>query len=124
MVSIYNDDLTTPKSRAPYFIEVYRCVKADHHCDTNTGYYAVPLNKTGIDIVVPDLRNNYRDPHSEQKFYKYVVYNHTSCKCGKSPDERKPNETIATGKIFCDVFFSFIVILMLQKWCVSFYQAQ
>ena len=36
-----------------------------------------------IEIVVPDLTNKHRDPNNGNKFYKYVVYNHTSCQCGK-----------------------------------------
>ena len=101
MVSIYNNNFTTPESRVPYFIEVYRCVEADSNCAAQE--YPVPLNKTEIEIVVPDLTNSCRDPLIK-KFYKYVVYNHTSCKCGKldkkktlQESESKIRETRMTG---------------------------
>ena len=98
MISIYNDKFTTPGSRVPYFIEVYRCVEADQNCHSNE--YPVPSNKTEIEIVVPDLTNTYRDP-LKKLFYKYVVYNHTTCKCGKL-EERKLYEEIKDneGKIW------------------------
>ena len=36
-----------------------------------------------IEIVVPDIANGKdRDSSDKKKFYKYVVYNHTSCTCG------------------------------------------
>ncbi len=38
-----------------------------------------------IEIVVPDLANNDPDPN-KHKWYKYVVYSHTSCKCGDLKD--------------------------------------
>ena len=85
MISIYNDNFTTPESRVPYFIKVYRCVEADPNCGSNK--YPVPSNKTEIEIVVPDLTNSYRDL-IKKKFYKYVVYNHTSCKCGKLKERK------------------------------------
>ncbi len=44
--------------------------------------YPVPKDKPGkFEIVVPDLSNTYRDGN-KPKFHRYVVYNHTSCKCG------------------------------------------
>ena len=84
MVSIYNDDFTTPLSRPQYFIEVYRCVEVFFgECSSSGRYgYPVPIKTAEIKIVVPDITNNDRDPSSEKKFYKYVVYNHTSCECG------------------------------------------
>ena len=99
MISIYNDNFTTPESRVPYFIAVYRCVEADHNCPTNNKTYPVQSNKTEIEIVVPDLTNSYRDP-LKKKFYKYLVYNHISCKCGKL-EERKLYKRIQNneGKI-------------------------
>ena len=42
-----------------------------------------------IGIVIPDITNKDRDPSSKKKFYKYVVYNHTSCTCGKLEDRWK-----------------------------------
>ena len=39
-----------------------------------------------IEIVVPDTSN-------KTKFYSYVIYNHTSCKCGKE-NERKERKLI------------------------------
>ena len=84
MVSIYNDNFTTPDSRVPYFIEVYRCVDAaDCSNSSPKPQYPVPLNMTEIEIVVPGLTNNYQDLQTKPKFYKYVVYNHTTCKCGQ-----------------------------------------
>ena len=94
VISIYNNDFTTPPSRFPYFIEVYRCVKGNYDCTISTGYYPVPLKKETIEIVVPHLTNNDRDPKNLPKFYKYVVYNHTACKCGNSADDRTPKKTI------------------------------
>ena len=91
MVSIYNDNFTTPESRYPYFIEVYRCVKVElskYFSSCKTDKYPVQANMTRIEIVVPDLTNNERDPSKTNKFYKYIVFNHTSCKCG-SLSERK-----------------------------------
>ena len=98
MISIYNDDFTTKESRIPYFIEVYRCVEADR-CSSGPNGYPVPSNKTEIEIVVPDLTNNHRG--GPKLFYKYVVYNHTSCKCGTS-EERKNSVKIENeiGKIW------------------------
>jgi hypothetical protein len=94
VISIYNNDFTTPPSRFPYFIEVYRCVKGNDKCSSITGnVYPVPLKKETIEIVVPDLTNNDRDPNNLPKFYKYVVYNHTACKCVKLADDRSPKET-------------------------------
>ena len=94
MISIYNDNFTTPESRVPYCIEVYRCVEADH-CRSKE--YPVPSNKTEIEIVVPDLTNSYRDP-MKKNFYKYLVYNHTSCKCGEL-EERKLYKAIHNNKV-------------------------
>ena len=99
VVSIYNNDFTTPESKVPYFIEVYRCVVADHTCSSDKKPYPVPSKKTEIEIVVPDLTNRYRDP-LKKKFYKYVVYNHTSCKCGTSKERENSIEIKnETGKI-------------------------
>ena len=42
--------------------------------------YPVQDTWKNITIVVPD--------RSEKEFYKYVVYNHTSCKC-ENPKSRK-----------------------------------
>ena len=40
-------------------------------------------NKTQeIEIVVPDITNEDRESSEKKRFYKYVVYNHTICKCG------------------------------------------
>jgi hypothetical protein len=50
-------------------------------CFSNANGYPVPNTMAEIEIVVPDVTNKDRDP-SSKKFYKYVVYNHTSCKCG------------------------------------------
>ena len=91
VVSIYNNNFTTQESRIPYFIEVYRCVSAaDLNCDVKTGDYPIPSRKTAIEIVVPDLTSNYRE--GPKVFYKYVVYSHTSCKCGTSEERQNPTE--------------------------------
>jgi hypothetical protein len=92
VISIYNNDFTTPTSRFPYFIDVYRCVIGGSDCRSDTGSYPVPLKKEKVVIVVPDLTNNHRDPKNKPMFYKYVVYNHMSCTCGKYPDNRTPQE--------------------------------
>ena len=96
VISIYNDNFTTPESRVPYFIAVYRCVEADHNCPTKNKAYPVQSKKIKVEIVVPDLTNSDRDPY-KNKFYKYVVYNHTSCKCGKL-EERKLYKKIQDNK--------------------------
>ena len=88
VVSIYNNDFTTPKSRVPYFIQVYRCVKADYNCGSTE--YPVPLKKEEIEIVVPDLTSSYRE--DPKVFYKYVVYSHISCKCGTSEERKNSTE--------------------------------
>ena len=83
VISIYNDNFKTPKNRPPYFIEVYRCVAIDNDEDKEAcgdKNYPIPLNWTNIAIVVKDLGD-------ETKFYKYMIYNHTSCACG---DPAKP----------------------------------
>ena len=101
MVSIYNDDFTTPPSRPQYFIEVYRCVKLDFgECPSSGKYtYPVPIKTAEIEIVVPDITNKDRDPSSKKKFYKYVVYNHTSCKCGSlTYRNSKLHKTITNNK--------------------------
>ena len=96
MISIYNDDFTTPKGRDPYFIEVYRCVtvstpKVISECGDDK--YPVPHTWTDITIVVPGLG-------TKPKFYKYVIYNHTSCKCedrtsnGQLPDRKLRKEPV------------------------------
>jgi hypothetical protein len=88
VVSIYNDDFVTPPSRPQYFIEVYRCVEADFgECYSGPFEYPVPKNVGKIEIVVPDITN--KDSSNKKKFYKYVVYNHTSCQCGKVGDSKR-----------------------------------
>ena len=82
VVSIYNDNFTTPEFRLPYFIEVYRCVLAGPNDNCDAKLYPVANETKDIEIVVPDLTNNDRDPAKKPKFYRYVVHNHTSCKCG------------------------------------------
>jgi hypothetical protein len=85
VVSIYNDSFATPPSRPQYFIEVYRCVKVDFGECPSSGPsgYPVPKKMEKIEIVVPDITNGtVRNFTNKMKFYKYVVYNHTSCKCG------------------------------------------
>ncbi|CAB4000829.1 Hypothetical predicted protein [Paramuricea clavata] len=85
VVSIYNDAFATPPSRPQYFIDVYRCVEVDFGECPSSGPsgYPVPENIEKIEIVVPDITNGkVRNSTNKTKFYKYVVYNHTSCKCG------------------------------------------
>ena len=81
---------TTPKDRDPYFIEVYRCVAVDTFYDVfNCGADKYPVQRTwtNITIVVPDLGNR-------SKFYKYVIYNHTSCKCENLTDRKLRKEPV------------------------------
>ena len=84
VISVYNEDFTTPCNRTPYFIEVYRCVKDNgSRCSENQTVedFIVPNETENITIVVPDTGN-------KTEFYSYVIYNHTSCKCG-TMDKRK-----------------------------------
>jgi hypothetical protein len=83
VISIYDDHFATPLSRPEYFIEVYRCVEVGvGECYSGQFGYPVPKTTEEIEIVVPDITNKDRDSSSKKKFYKYVVYNHTSCTCG------------------------------------------
>ena len=98
MISIYNEEFTTPKDRDPYFIEVYRCVTVDFEDEVKCGgdMYPVPHTWTNIAIVVPDLGK-------KPKFYKYVIYNHTSCKCENPTSQsrklrKKPVELSGHGE--------------------------
>ena len=74
----------------PYFIKVHRCVDAKG-CGIEQNSYPVPVPEKMIEIVivVPDS-----DPN-KQKWYKYVVYDHTSCRCG----ELKERNSTLRGKI-------------------------
>ncbi|CAB3980131.1 Hypothetical predicted protein [Paramuricea clavata] len=94
VVSIYKDDFTTPASRPQYFIQVYRCVKVDvSECRSGPSGYPVPKTTAEIEIVVPDITNS-------KKFYKHVVYNHTSCKCGKLEERtKKLYKTITNNEV-------------------------
>ncbi|XP_028416382.1 uncharacterized protein LOC114540391 [Dendronephthya gigantea] len=107
VVSIYNNDFATPKSRYPYFIEVYRCInisddlEAKLHCRNDK--YPVPNMKTEIEIVVPDLTNNERDPSHINKFYKYIVFNHTSCTRGRLRERKlynTPSNNLVSERYF------------------------
>ena len=96
VISIYNENFTTPQFRSPYFIEVYRCVALatiDDEFECGSDNYPVPHNWTEIEIVVPDLSN-------EEKFYKFIIYNHTSCTCGGTPEIQKKfrNDTVELGE--------------------------
>ena len=80
VVSIYGDNFVTPGSRMPYHVKTQRCAieKSDKPVDQD-GFYVrncspVPKKREEMEIVVPDIN----DP---KKFYKYIVYNHTSCEC-------------------------------------------
>ncbi|CAB4013038.1 Hypothetical predicted protein [Paramuricea clavata] len=109
VVSIYNDDFTTSSSRPQYFIEVYRCVKVDvGECPASRGpsVYPVPDKIEEIEIVVPDITNNDRDSSDEKKFYKYVVYNHTSCKCGTAKDRKSKLYKTITDDEVPEVYFN------------------
>ena len=97
VVSIYNENFTTPQFRSPYFIEVYRCVELATDDDVSkcgSDNYPVPHTWTEIEIMVPDVNN--------EEFYKYIIYNHTLCKCGGIADtERKFwNDTVELGESF------------------------
>ncbi len=91
-MSIYGENFETPPSREPYFIKVHRCI-------TNCmavwmERWPMPSSQEKIEIVVPDINDR-------KKFYKHVVYNHTSCKCGASQSVRlHKNLTFNEGKHF------------------------
>ncbi|XP_028416383.1 uncharacterized protein LOC114540392 [Dendronephthya gigantea] len=94
VVSIYNDNFTTPISRYPYFIEVYRCSKIYFRAfsfNCMLYHYPVPATMSKIEIVVPDVANDERDPDTKKKFYKYIVFNHTSCTCGELRERKLYN---------------------------------
>ena len=100
VISIYNDNFATPKDRDPYFIEVYRCVAVitDEDKVKCGGHdYPVPHTWTNITIVVPDLGKN-------STFYKYVIYNHTSCKCGDRKLSKKPVEELGECLKWIQIF--------------------
>ncbi|XP_046861640.1 uncharacterized protein LOC124454931 [Xenia sp. Carnegie-2017] len=74
VVSIYSANFSDiPPHRDPYYIKVYRCVIDSHSWQCVKGW-PKPKFQREIKIVVPDLQN-------QTKFYKYIVYNHTSCRC-------------------------------------------
>ncbi|CAB4019963.1 Hypothetical predicted protein [Paramuricea clavata] len=111
VVSIYDDNFSTPSSRPQYFIEVYRCVKIEvGECSSDSEGYPVPNKTEEIEIVVPDITNKDRDPNNEKKFYKYVVYNHTSCKCGNLTNRNKKlYKTTTDNEVFLattEVYFN------------------
>ena len=90
VISIYNDDFVTLPSKPQYFIEVYRCVEVDvGECFSGRYAYPVPTTTDEIEIIVPDITNKDLDSSDNKKFYKYVVYNHTSCHCGKVEDSKR-----------------------------------
>ncbi|XP_046841506.1 uncharacterized protein LOC124435556 [Xenia sp. Carnegie-2017] len=73
VVSIYNENFTDiPKDREPYYVKVQRCVIDKDNVPTCSLCWPQPMTLTEVEIVVPDLKNY-------TKFYKYIVYNHTSC---------------------------------------------
>ncbi|XP_046841504.1 uncharacterized protein LOC124435555 isoform X2 [Xenia sp. Carnegie-2017] len=73
VVSIYNENFTDiPKDREPYYVKVQRCVIDKDNVPTCSLCWSQPMTLTEVEIVVPDLKNY-------TKFYKYIVYNHTSC---------------------------------------------
>ncbi|XP_046841521.1 uncharacterized protein LOC124435562 [Xenia sp. Carnegie-2017] len=73
VVSIYNENFTDiPKDREPYYVKVQRCVIKKEKNPTCSLCWPQPMTLTEVEIVVPDLKNY-------TKFYKYIVYNHTSC---------------------------------------------
>ena len=105
VISIYNDDLTTPKDRDPYFVEVYRCVKVDIDKDykaCGSDKYPVPNTWTEMEVVVPDLAN-------KKQFYKYVIYNHTSCKCENRTDRKLRKKPVELGE--CVTLIQIIAVL-------------
>ncbi|XP_046841145.1 uncharacterized protein LOC124435250 [Xenia sp. Carnegie-2017] len=73
VVSIYNENFTDiPKDREPYYVKVQRCVIEKDKFPICSLCWPQPMTLTEVEIVVPDLKN-------DKKFYKYIVYNHTSC---------------------------------------------
>ncbi|XP_046841132.1 uncharacterized protein LOC124435234 [Xenia sp. Carnegie-2017] len=73
VVSIYDENFTDiPKDREPYYVKVQRCVIEKDKLPKCVDCWPQPMTFTEVEIVVPDLKNY-------TKFYKYIVYNHTSC---------------------------------------------
>ncbi|XP_046841497.1 uncharacterized protein LOC124435552 isoform X1 [Xenia sp. Carnegie-2017] len=73
VVSIYNENFTDiPKDREPYYVKVQRCVIKKEKIPACSYCWPQPMTLTEVEIVVPDLKYY-------TKFYKYIVYNHTSC---------------------------------------------
>ncbi|XP_046839456.1 uncharacterized protein LOC124433702 isoform X1 [Xenia sp. Carnegie-2017] len=73
VVSIYNENFTDiPKDREPYYVKVQRCIIDKDKIPICVFCWPQPMTLTEVEIVVPDLKNY-------TKFYKYIVYNHTSC---------------------------------------------
>ncbi|CAB4030912.1 Hypothetical predicted protein, partial [Paramuricea clavata] len=106
VVSIYNDKFTTPPSRPQYFIEVYRCVNVElGECSNGPNAYPVPKKVEEIEILVPDITNKVRDPSSKKNFYKYVVYNHTDCKCGNLKYRTRKLYKIITNNKVSEAYF-------------------
>ena len=102
VVSVYNENFTTPPGRFEYFIEVQRCVQAykDNLDKVDPDCLTIPKHFENITIVVPDVTN-------ETIFYKYVVYNHTSCGCGDSDqwklrDDKEERGTVGLQQIMCE----------------------
>ncbi|XP_046841509.1 uncharacterized protein LOC124435557 isoform X3 [Xenia sp. Carnegie-2017] len=73
VVSIYNENFTDiPKDREPYYVKVQRCVIEKDKIPKCAYCWPQPNTTIEVEIVVLDLKN-------DRKFYKYIVYNHTSC---------------------------------------------
>ncbi|XP_046841146.1 uncharacterized protein LOC124435251 [Xenia sp. Carnegie-2017] len=73
VVSIYDENFTDiPKDREPYYVKVQRCVIDKDNTPNCSLCWPQPMTLTEVEIVVPDLKYY-------TKFYKYIVYNHTSC---------------------------------------------
>ena len=99
VVSIYGPDfdINFKKSQEPYFIKINRCItitdtnKYDpeiHRLNISTSCWSVPKSQASrqeIEIVVPDL--------NEKKFYKYIVFNDSACKCGNKYHKQHKNMT-------------------------------
>ncbi|XP_046841143.1 uncharacterized protein LOC124435247 [Xenia sp. Carnegie-2017] len=73
VVSIYNENFTDiPKDREPYYVKVQRCIIDKDKIPNCVFCWPQPNTTIEVEIVVPDLKNY-------TKFYKYIVYHHTSC---------------------------------------------
>ena len=99
VVSIYGPNFDIRTSQEPYFIKINRCITVNDVSKfndlTQDDCWSVPVSpksRQKIEIVVPDLNN-------EKKFYEYVVYNDTACRCGILEEFEKQYKRIDNREI-------------------------